>query len=227
MRYYLPKGLTYNLISPDYPAAALAGLKQALIAGINAEPDWAENSAAGPLIRWFEYSHGNVGAGKAWALTQAQNLAPGRPSPFFEALDNAVQDRNNLYRGSGGSTSLAYVEGDIDPEWQEIGRIVLVVLAGGDADVKVVFRFDDPEADCPLDPTKTWNEWGKGSNARDEPNQYGEYWYRTNEDDSQSTNSGQAINASVWVPLMLAGQVTVLSVADYQAIVQANQQGPE
>lgn len=215
-RYYLPKALTYNLISPDYPAANLATLKAALIAGINAEADWTENSAAGPLIRWFEYSHGNVGAGKAWALTQANALKPGKPSPFFEALDNATQDGAVLVRGNGASTDLAYVEGDIDLEWQEPGRIALVVLAGGEVQgVTVWFELDDPDAVCPLgNGTEQWDEWMEGG-ANSEPVRKGDKWYRSS---SNYNNGGSPLLASQWVAYYLGGG-QVLSTLAYQAIV--------
>lgn len=222
-RYYLPKALTYNLISPDYPAEALATLKAALIGGINAESDWSDTEAAGPLIRWFEYSHGNVGAGKAWALTQANALKPGKPSPFFEALDNATQDGAQLVRGLGASTDLAYVDGNIDPEWQEPGRQALVVLAGGDVHgVTVWFEFDDPTAICPLgNGTEHWDEWMEGS-ANSEPVQVGEKWYRSS---NNYDNGGIPLTASQWVMYYLGGGV-VLSTAAYLAIVGENQPTP-
>lgn len=214
-RYYLPRALTYNMISSDYPSANLAQLKSALIAGINAEPDWSEQGAAGPLVRWFEYSHGNIGAGKQWALQQAAMLQPGKPSPFFEALDNATQDGAQLVRGNGASTDMAYVDGNIDPEWQEPGRIALVVIAGGDVHgVPVYFEFDDPQDVCPLgDGTETWAEWKQGA-ANDEPTQRGDKWYRSSCDYS---NGGEPVHASQWLPYYMSGG-RVLTVAEYVAI---------
>lgn len=165
---------------------------------------------------------------RSQARTQARTQV-GKPSVSAGELNPYYFDLNDLDMGDAPFTR------DVTPGMAVCGPIEnlsylpldyvsLIVMFGGDVEgLRVIFRFSDPEADCPLDPTKTWNEWGKGSNPRTEPVQYGEHWYRTNEDDSQSTNSGQAINASAWVPLMLAGQLTVISVADYQAVVQANQ----
>lgn len=212
MKYYLPKALLYNLISPDYPAAALANLKAALLSGIASEADWGPNQVAGPIIRWTEYSHGNIGAGKAWATTQIEQLGPGKPSPFFEAMDNASQDGCVLVRGSGDSTSLGYIEGQMDIEWQEPSRQVLVVLAGGDVvGVPVWFEFNDPDAICPLgDGVETWRQWKQGA-ANSEPSLKGEKWYRSSCDYSSSTNSGEPLSASQWVPKYLTGEVTVIS----------------
>ena len=217
MRYYLPKGLTYNFIAPDYPAEALVQLRNLLRLAISQESDWGDDVPAGPTIRWVEYSHGDVGAGKAWADGKVQQLVPGRPNPFFEALDNATQDGCVLVRGDGGPTSLAYVEGELDKEWQHPSRQLFVVAAGGDCEgVPVWFQFDDPDAECPLSQTgETWQEWAQGAGS-DYPVQHGEHWYRSSQDFSGETDSGRPINASVWVPAMLGGLV-VLSADEFNA----------
>lgn len=223
-KYYLPKGLTYNLIAPDYPAEALEPLKAALQQAISFEPDWAPGQAAGPVIRWFEYSHGNVGAGKAWALTQAQALAPGKPSPFFEALDNAIQDGAVLVRGGGEPTSLAYIDGAIDAEWQEPSRQALVVLAGGDVEgVPVWLVIDDIEAECPFstdDPKETWETWGTFGDSH-VPQQHGDKWYRSSCVGAQ----GNPMKASEWIAIY--NGLNVIGVGTYQAIVAENQVVPE
>lgn len=229
MRYYLPRGLTYNLIDPAYPPAALDGLKSALSGAISAEADWAVGQAAGPIIRWFEYSHGAVGAGKAWALEQLTALVPGRPSPFFEALDNAIQDGATLVRGTGGPTSLAYVEGEIDAEWQQPARMVLVVLAGGDATgVPVFFEIADPDAEVPeglpertyledeVETAHSWRIWGTSGDSH-VPVELGGKWYRS----SAVGASGEPLAASQWVGLYFAG-VPILSVDEFRAIQTAN-----
>lgn len=216
MRYYLPKGLTYNLIDPGCPAEALASLKSALQGAIQSEDDWGLDYPAGPTIRWFEYSHGNVGGGKAWALTQALALAPGKPSPFFEALDNATQDGANLVRGSGNATSLAYIEGDIDPEWQEVNRIGLVLLAGGDVyDVPVFFGVADTSATCPFAPEiegvqATWAEHF----GNQVPKVSGGVTYYENIEAGQRYYA-----ASEWFPYYMAGAMQVISVSEYRDLV--------
>lgn len=229
MKYILPKALTYNLISPDYPASALDNLNAALLAGMNAEQDWGVGQAAGPLIRWFEYSHGNVGGGKAWALSQLP-LVPGRPSPFFEALDNSTQDGAVLVRGSGVSGSMAYAEGQVDAEWREPSRMILVVLAGGDVeDVCVYFQIDDPNADVPVTlPNRTyqdannqtiaykWNEWGVVGESH-KPKQVGEHWYKP----STMYQSGVPLKATDWIAYAMAGGV-VISEKAYNKVVADN-----
>lgn len=225
MKYYLPKGLTYNLISPDYPAEALANLKGVIQMGISGEPDWGVDSVAGPLIRWFEYSHGNVGAGKAWALEQAGKLGPGRPSPFFEALDNALQDGATLVRGSGESTSLAYVEGNIDDEWKEPSRMLLVVLAGGDVEgCNVFFELDDLSSEVPesfpertyLETVHTWETWGVHGESH-KPIEINGKYYRT----SCVGASGEPLKASYWVSYYMAGG-KVLSLKEYGLLQNGN-----
>jgi len=229
MKYTLPRALTFNLIDPTYPASALDGLNAALQAGINAEPDWGVGQAAGPLIRWFEYSHGNVGAGKAWALSQLP-LVPGRPSPFFEALDNATQDGAVLNRGSG---AMATLEGNMDPEWQEPSRMALVVIAGGEVEgVQVFFQITDPTAEVPetlpnrtyatgapgseTTHVHTWNTYGVDGDSH-KPVQVGSYWYKP----STMGASGVPLKASDWFGYHMTGGA-IVSVTAYQAIVAAN-----
>lgn len=235
MKYYLPKALSYNLISPDYPAAALAPLNSLLAAIIAGEADWAPDQAAGAVTRWFEYSHGNVGAGQAWALSMLP-LVPGRPSPFYEALDNATQDGAVLVRGDGGSTTLAYVEGQIDSEWQEPSRMALVVVAGGDVEgVPVYFAIADINAEVPASfpnrmkqtgtiesPSEepyTFAEWGVTGNRSHAPQLIDGTYYRS----SCHGESGEPLLASQWVPYLLAsGFDKVISVDQFKEIQAAN-----
>lgn len=229
MKYYLPKGLTYNLISPDYPVADLAELKAAIQLGISMEQDWGVDTVAGPLTRWFEYSHGNIGGGKAWALEQAAKLGPGRPSPFFEALDNALQDGATLVRGSGNSTSLAYVEGQIDAEWKEPSRILLVLLAGGNVEgCEVFFELDDLDVPVPESfpgaEDETWETWGVAGESH-KPVKIGDKWYRS----SLYGQPGDPMSADKFVSLIYPGQsgIKVISIQDFVKIQQANNANPE
>lgn len=235
MKYFLPKALSYNLISPDYPPAALDQLSSLLGAIMSAEPDWAPGQAAGPVIRWFEYSHGNVGAGQAWALSMLP-LVPGRPSPFYEALDNANQDGVTLTRGTGGPTSLAVVEGEVDAEWQEPGRQLLVTVAGGYTEgATVYFPLADLDAEVPASfpnrmkqtgtiesPSEepyTWLEWGIAANGSHAPVLIDGVYYRS----SCYGESGEPLLSTHWVPYLLAfGFDKVISVDAYKVIQAAN-----
>lgn len=233
MKYTLPRGLSYNLIDPTYPAIKLAKLNALLQAAVSSESDWGVNQAAGPTIRWLEYSHGNVGAGKNWALSQLP-LVPGKPSPFFEALDNASQDGADLVRGSGDAESLAYLIGDMDEEWSLPSRQMLVVAALGDIeDLTMVFEIDDITDPVPEEfPNRmngntahTWATWGGVEFGH--MIKVGEKWYRF----SCVGSSGKPLNASVWMPSFeryITGQggFPVLTVSQYQAIVQANSVTP-
>lgn len=222
MRYYLPKGLTYNLISPDYPSENLINLKSFLLQAVSNEPDWdsGSNAVAGPITRWVEYSHGNVGAGKIWAMNQIANLGPGKPSPFFEALDNAVQDGALLVRGKGDSTTMAYIDGDIDEEWQEINRQIFVVVAGGDVvGLPVVFELDNITSICPFSTTgETWETWGV-SGASGAPIHINGKWYRTSEVYGLVVNDGQPLPASAWFSTAMSG-LKVITTKTFSAMGQ-------
>ncbi len=230
MKYTLPRGLSYNLIDPTYPAIKLAKLNALLQAAVSSEPDWGQNQAAGPTIRWLEYSHGNVGAGKAWALSQLP-LVPGKPSPFFEALDNASQDGAELIRGSGNSESMAYLIGDMDEEWSLATRQMLVVAALGDIeDLTMYFEISDVQQEVPENfPDRmngnnihTWETWG-GVEFGHGPVEIDNKWYRT----SNVGQSGTPLKASIWMPsfesyIIGQGGFNVLTVTQYLAIAQAN-----
>lgn len=229
MRYFLPKGLTYNLIDPEYPAAALGPLNSLLATLISGEADWAPEQAAGALIRWFEYSHGNVGAGKAW-VQSILPLVPGRPSPFYEALDNANQDGVTLTRGSGGPTSLAVVEGTVDKEWQLPGRQLMVTVAGGYTQgVTVYFPIADITDEVPASfPNRTynsgtsvytWETYGLATNGSHAPVLIDGTYYRS----SCCGESGEPLLSTHWVPYLLAsGFDKVISVDQFKEIQAAN-----
>lgn len=218
MKYYLPKGLTYELISEDYPIESLLTLKQSLSAAIQSEQDWSlldESIAAGPTIRWVEYSHGNVGGGKIWALATIQALHPGKPSPFEQALNAMCQDGCIFYRGSGDSTSLSYIEGNFDSEWKKPHRQALVVLAGGDAvGIPVWFELTDPTEVCPFSTEgETWETWGTFEESH-KPIKKGSKWYRSN----LVGATGDPLSASAWTMLYLGSQLTVISEEDFRNI---------
>lgn len=100
--------------------------------------------------------------------------------------------------------------------------VSLIVMFGGDIEgLPVWFEFDDPDSDCPFStetPKESWNEWGVFGDSH-KPVELGSKWYRS----SAVGQSGQLLDASVWVPLRAAGGLVVKTKAEYLAIQAANQ----
>ena len=85
-------------------------------------------------------------------------------------------------------------------------------------------ELSDPNALCPYSQTsETWNQW-EVSGQSGVPVQIGAYWYRSNQ--QFASQQGKPLEASVWYPYInnpqnAAGLVRILTVEEYQAIIQA------
>lgn len=228
-RYEVITGLIDEMVDPTLPKAdnqsgPLYWLNAWLSSGLAIEPDPEDPTERGPVTRWIGYAFGNPRMTKTEALAILP-IQPGDPNPFFQVIDSIKREGANVVVGPTPA-SMAYAEPVIRDTWKTPQYAAALVLTGGDAiDLPVYFEFDDPDADCPLQPGTTWRNWKQGE-ANDQPNQYGEKWYRSNDDYARLTFSGKPINASAWVPAYMAGQLTVLSGAEMAAIRKANETLP-
>jgi hypothetical protein len=214
--FQLPVGLTDEMIWPDYPVENLVMLNSGLASGLAAEPE----IGGGPITRFIGYKLlGKPRASRAEAQAMLP-LQPGDPSPFFDPVDDISRDSNaRLTRTYANPTDLATCGPTDRPDWTAVERLALLALAGGRAfwikeenALPVYFVFPDPTAICPFgDGEESWEKWGVVREGDGEPVKYGDYWYRS----SSHGAGGVNVEIDVWVPLLLAGAVGVISEADF------------
>lgn len=232
-KYTIPTAFTEELIYRNY-TGDMSMLNAILGGALAQEPD-ATGPLRGPLTSWMYY-WGQPKATKAEAMemlgvappTYAAQLQAGDPNPFFGFVDSLNQSGNNIVRGPGYSTLTPTNDDDLD--WIDVGRMVMLVAAGGDAEgIPVYFVIDDVTAVCPFAPTdlvdeegepippETWETWEIQGGGTDGymPKQINGTWYRCS---NVMSRDGNHLKASEWVPLMLAGIVTVISVEDFQQL---------
>lgn len=224
--FQLPVGLTDEMIWPDYPVESLASLNAGLAAALASEPE----NGGGAVTRFVGYKLlGNPRATRQQAIA-ALPLMPGDPSPFFDPVDDISRDpKASLLRSYDSPLDMATCGPTARPDWQTISRLALLALAGGRAywikeenAMPVYFVLNSLDEICPFgDGVETWATWGTFGQSH-HPVQLGGTWYRS----SAYGEWGRNIEIDQWIPLYLSGQLSVISVEQFQAIQQQFQPGP-
>ncbi len=221
--FQLPVGLCDEMIWPDYPVEALAALNAGLAGGLAQEPA----QGGGPITRFIGYKLlGKPRCTRSEAQAMLP-LQPGDPSPFFDPVDDIRRaNQTKLDRTYASPLDIATCGPTDRPDWLEIGRIVLLALAGGRAfwieeacALPVYFVLDSIDDPCPLsvpaagEEQETWQTWGVWGESH-KPEQIGGKWYRS----SAVGQSGANVTIDTWLPLYMAGELVVITREQFAAV---------
>ena len=226
--YTIPTAFTEEQIDVTFQGDLT--LLNTIIGGALAQEPDATGKDRGPLTRWMYY-WGQPKATKAEAMAilgvEAPNfvaqIQPGDPNVFFTFIDSLNQSGNNIVR-QGGYATLRTVNDDDMAWFDSPGRFVMLTSIGGDVEGMPIWFQIDPTAEVPVgipgrtyideneeEQVHTWTSW-KGPNqeiAERDGNFYLAAIYQE-----------QYLKPSVWVPLMLAGSLVVLTKDQFVSLPQ-------
>lgn len=227
-KYTIPTAFTRRFIDNDFDdPVAMATLNGTLLAGLNAEP--VDNS--GPLTHWVcRVMLGQRDLSRTDAITALTStpIAPRDHDPFYQFISDMISTGNTINRGPSVSTMV--VENGDDISWVDSARCALLASVGGLVEgLLIVGRIADrtaevpeglpgrtyPEVDGEGEPTgvdliHTWESWATANGCV--------FLVKNDVDYLPLKRNETYLTSAEWLPLHLAGSLTVLTQGEYQAI---------